>query len=74
MTHQIYCVNIFLAYTKKIGVRTREQILFLIYLQETWDKSSSANEGNLTNDINRNLENEEEYLRVTEVHFLLFFI
>ena len=46
------------------------QILFLICLQGTCDNSSSANEANMTCDnMASHLENDEEYLRVTEVNF-----
>ena len=101
ITYQIYCVNIFLAFPKKIVVRTKKlgliisviadkvaktylqcwtnslpkaylQILFLICLQGMCDNSSSANEASMTCDnMTVHLENDEKYLRNTEVKFLL---
>lgn len=60
-------------YTNTLSI-TYLQILFLICLQEACDNSSCADEGHLTNDITKHLENEEEYLRVTEARFLFLFI
>ena len=104
ITYQIYCVNIFMAFPKKIIVRTEKlglnnsfsviadsvaktylkcqtnslpkaylQILFLICLQGTCNNSSSANEASMTCDnMKSHLENDDKYLRVTEVNFLGF--